>query len=200
MRRASDSTPPRAIPVSKPWEGEPGLYTGIGSRETPRDVLQLMRLTAIALRDLGWTLRTGGCDGADKAFEQGAEGPSHSIVWYLPWPDFGGVHLGCDDCGLLRATARAYELAPKYHPNWDRLSRGARALIARNVHQVLGHDCASPSKLVICWTPDGAVTKDETSAKTGGTGTAIRAADDHNVPVYNLQREDHRALWEQLTQ
>ena len=70
----------------------------------------------------------------------------------------------------------------KYHPNWYRLSVGARRLMARNCHQILGEDLKTPVNFVICWTKDG--------GKTGGTGQAMRIADDLNIPIYNLFFED----------
>jgi hypothetical protein len=39
-------------------------YAGIGSRETPKDILDLISKIAIKLESLGYTLRSGGADGA----------------------------------------------------------------------------------------------------------------------------------------
>lgn len=49
------------------------LYAGIGSRETPRSILDLMTAIARKLEALGYTLRSGGATGADTAFEEGVE-------------------------------------------------------------------------------------------------------------------------------
>jgi hypothetical protein len=70
------------------------------------------------------------------------------------------------------------------HPAWDILSQGAQKLHARNVHQILGPDLSRPTpvEFVLCWTPDAQV--------VGGTATAIRLAQDRNIPVYNLADED----------
>jgi hypothetical protein len=95
-------------------------------------------------------------------------------------------------------TARAYELAPRFHPAWDRLGRGARALHARNVHQVLGSTCDNPARFVLCWTEGGETTAEEAGTKRGGTLSAIRCADAHGVLVWNLRRDDHRAMWERI--
>ena len=46
-------------------------YTGIGSRETPTAILDLMIAIGGVLAQRGFTLRSGGADGADDAFEQG---------------------------------------------------------------------------------------------------------------------------------
>ena len=174
---------------------KPHAFAGIGSRSSPPDVLALMHRIAAALARLGWALRSGGAPGADSAFEAGALAAGGRVGLYLPWRGFEGR---TEHVVLHEATARAYELAPRFHPGWDRLGRGARALHARNVHQVLGASCENRASFVACWTPDGATSAAETSARTGGTGTAVRIASAHGVPVYNLQRADHRAMWEEL--
>ena len=48
------------------------LYTGIGSRETPHHILTLMTEIANILDNIGYTLRSGGADGADTAFALGS--------------------------------------------------------------------------------------------------------------------------------
>lgn len=148
------------------------FYAGIGSRQTPPDVLALMTALAQRLASQGWTLRSGGADGADTAFEIGAG--EHSII-YLPWRGFNGRTRGVvvGDIPRLRTIAEAH------HPNWPACSRGARALHTRNVAQVLGHtENAAPSSMVICWTPNG--------SGTGGTGQAIRIARSFGIPVRDL--------------
>lgn len=178
-----------------PWLAAPHAYTGIGSRSCPDDILALMRRIAAALARVGWALRSGGAPGADTAFEEGAREVGGRIGLYLPWRGFEGRTR---DVVLHEATARAWEMAPQFHPGWDRLGRGAQALHARNVHQVLGSTCDNPASFVVCWTPDGATTAKETSARTGGTGTAVRLASAYGVAVFNLRRDDHRAMWEQI--
>ena len=51
-------------------------------------------------------------------------------------------------------------------------------LMARNCYQVLGEDLKSPVDMIICWTPDGKA--------AGGTGQALRIANDNDIPVFNL--------------
>jgi len=152
-------------------------YAGIGSRETPVAVLDLINRVALRLEQLGWYLNTGGADGADAAF---ANGIANKRI-YLPWAGYNGV------TGIVIDSPLSYQLAAKYHPNWLALKQGAQKLMARNCHQVLGDDLKTPVQFVLCWTRDGAdgVTV-PTSIKTGGTGQAIRIAADHHIPVYNL--------------
>ncbi len=162
------------------------VYAGIGSRETPRLVLDLMTRIAETLNVLGWTLRSGGADGADTAFAEGAFNQESEI--YLPWARFNGHTLGFGG-----PTDRAREIAAEHHPKWQALSRSSQNLLARNTHQILGRFCEHPSAFVVCWTPDGATAK--TTLKTGGTGQTIRVANAFGVPVFNLALDEHRNAW-----
>lgn len=145
------------------------FYAGIGSRSTPPQVLVVMTQIAAGLEMAGYTLRSGGADGADTAF---ATGCSRKVI-YRPH----------------HATDEALQLAASVHPAWHCCRSGyVRALHARNCFQVLGDDLATPSDFIVCWTPDGAQTEDECSIRTGGTATAIRLAHRRGIPVINLQR------------
>lgn len=160
-------------------------YTGIGSRETPQRYLEAMIKIAGVLGGMGYTLRSGAADGADSAFETGTDAFSFSKEIWLPWNGFNNHQGG----GYLPQEIH-YQLASELHPAWDRLTRGPRSLHARNTGQILGHDLATPSLFVVCYTSDGAESLKEVNSKTGGTGTAIRLASIKGIPVFNLARKD----------
>jgi len=163
-----------------------GSYAGIGSRATPPDVLKLMTMLAVDLAAEGWTLRTGGAKGADRAFFDGSTAAAGRTETYLPWPGFGGIQ----DSRLDRPGKRAFEIARRHHPAWSACSSAAQALHARNSHQVLGETLEDPSSFVVCFTPDGSLTGD--SREAGGTGQALRIASTADIPVFNLRRPEHR--------
>lgn len=169
------------------------VYTGIGSRQTPPDVLADMQLIAGQLARVGWTVRSGGAEGADRAFGDAAAAAGGDVELFLPWPGFAGHRA----CTLERPSAAALELASQYHPAWSTLRPAARKLHARNCHEVLGADLRSPSRLVVCWTPDGSTTGHGRGA--GGSGQALRVASSYGVPVVNLALErDRRRLLDEL--
>jgi len=157
-------------------------YTGIGSRETPDEVLDQMSLLGFQLGMSDWTLRSGAAPGADSAFEEGAwlahneGGPKPEI--YLPWHGFGS--RGNGDVKLTQPSEDAFGIAAQFHLGWKYLKRGAKLLHSRNVHQVYGEDVLNPvlSKFVVCWTKNG--------KGQGGTGQAIRIASANNIPVFDL--------------
>lgn len=161
------------------------FYAGIGSRETPPDVLRAMTNWAYRLDSEGWILRSGGAPGADSAFEAGA-GPDSRI--YLPWAGFEGRDgIVCGDDPSLAAVAETY------HPAWGELRQGAKRLMTRNVAQILGYGAErAPSMFVLCWTPGGKA--------GGGTGQAIRIANDYKIPVFDLAIPGEHERFDSLLQ
>jgi hypothetical protein len=164
-----------------------GNYTGIGARITPPSALAVMRALAHDLALAGWTLRTGGAAGADAAFLSGALAADGGCEIYTPWSGFGGF----GNATLERPTTAALRLAAEHHPAWSRCSAAARALHARNSHEVLGESLDDPSRFVVCWTPDGSL--NGAGHASGGTGQALRIAAAARIPVFNLARPDHLA-------
>lgn len=159
-------------------------YAGIGSRKTPPDILRVMEDYAYAMAR-GAILRTGGADGADKAFEFGARTGGGIVELFLPWSGFNG----CLNNELLsEPTKAAYQVAEHYHPGWPYLKPAAQKLMARNSHQVLGKNLDDSVEIIVCWTPDGSL--DGKGKKCGGTGQALRIAADYDVDVFNLARTD----------
>jgi len=154
---------------------------GIGSRETPPNILAEMVKMGRWCRDNYIQLRSGHAPGADQAFESGA---AHFCTAYLPWSSF---EEHATKTGARLVTPNNWtELmlhAREFHPAWDRLGDGARKLMARNSAQVLGLDLKSPVQAVVCWTADG--------RPTGGTGQALRIAAANNIPIFNMFFEQY---------
>ena len=127
----------------------PPTYAGIGSRETPPTVLNQMAAIARTLRDEGWTLRTGGADGADTAFEAGTD--RRQVEVFLPWPNFNGLTSPYARTLDPRLALEAERIAAQHHPAWERCRRGARKLHARNAAIVLGATLDDPVDAAVCW-------------------------------------------------
>jgi hypothetical protein len=179
---------------NSPRVGAP--YTGIGSRATPSDVLTLMRELAGQLARRGWRLRTGISPGADEAFFRGVRAAGGQVELYLPWPGFRAEVWADAERPRARVltapTAGAHELAARFHPDWPALAPRARLLLARDSHEVLGTDLASPSSFVVCWTAEAGL--DGSGVYADGTGQALRIAHAHGIPVFNLARPEHLRL------
>lgn len=171
-------------------------FTLVGSRETPEDSYQLLKHMAGYLALNGWTGRSGGADGADSALEEALLKLPHLMEVYLPWSNFNGriansrVYL--IDTPKLTTYPSAMGIAEQTHPAWDRCSRGARALHARNVYQVLGRDLQTPSKILVCWAIPTA------SGVKGGTNTAVQLAKQHGCKIVNIYNMSEAAAMAKL--
>jgi len=146
------------------------FYTGVGARKAPPNILKEMTKIASFLEDKGYTLRSGGAEGSDQAFESGVKELKEI---YVP----------------KQATSESIELASKVHPAWYNCNYWVQKIHGRNVMQVLGLTLDKPSSFLICWTKDGRT--------VGGTATAMKIAGQNNIPIYNLNKDSEK-LWQHL--
>lgn len=159
-------------------------YTGIGSRTTPENILNKMFYIGQELAELNYTLRSGGANGADSAFEVGCDIAVGKKEIYLPWEGFND-----NESPLYTISPEAYKIAEEvYGARWRNIGVGVMKLMARNMHQVMGETLDKPSDFIVCWTPDGATTK--RTSRTGGTGQAIAYANMNLIPVFNLKNDN----------
>ncbi len=158
-----------------------GIYTGIGSRDTPSGICGIMTNVATKLHDMGMILRSGAAVGADTAFENGVVDNSLKEI-YLPWP---GFEYRPDSEGFYCSyTDQHKDIAKSVHTGFLFLSKKIKSMHTRNVAQILGRDCETPTNFVVCWTCGGRL--------IGGTATAIKIAYKNSIPVYNLFFEKAR--------
>lgn len=176
-------------------------YTGVGARATPKHILKLMEDIAFKLAQKGYILRSGGAGGADTAFEFGAKAYAEQVdervtlaQLYIPWASFVTYDEYYKDwykvLDRMPKKAEAYQLASETHPAWDKCSKGAKALHARNTFQILGSGLNNPSSFLICWAQ-----VDKHGKIKGGTRLAWDIAGSYNVPRFNLAvKEDKERI------
>ena len=159
------------------------IYTGVGARSTPAEMLDIIQNVASVLGRQGWVLRSGGADGADSAFEAGCDAVQGAKKIYIPWDGFNGRHQDGQSILTLDQGDRdgAIALVKDAHPAYRILSRGALALHARNAYQVLGLYLDTPSKFLLCYAP-----VDKYGVPKGGTRTAWMLAQMFDIPCFNL--------------
>lgn len=153
-------------------------YSGIGSREAPKDVIVRAKEIAKSLANLGYVLRSGGASGTDSAFECGCDSVSGKKEIYLPEKNFNW-HPSTLYVGNWPHEAQARVIAEEcYGKSWKHISDWARKAHTRNIAQVLGWTLDDPVEFVICYTSNG--------KEKGGTAQAMRLAKSRNIPIYNL--------------
>lgn len=140
----------------------------------------------------------GAAGGADTAFELGAKAYAEQIdervtlaQLYIPWATFVSYDEYYKDwykvLDRMTTKVQAYKLAERTHPAWDKCSKGAKALHARNTFQILGPNLNKPSSFLICWAQ-----VDKHGNIKGGTATAWNLAKANGVPCFNLYNEDDK--------
>ena len=151
-------------------------YAGVGSRQTPPEVLAVMTKASTWLESLGYTLNTGKTfggkeEGADKAFSDGTNKKNL----------FGPEEYG------VGKTVQA--VVDEIHPSSGALKDGARKLMARNTHQVFGENLDTPVDFVLYYAD-----KDPSNPirPKGGTGQAVEMANRKGIPTINMKDSDWR--------
>lgn len=137
------------------------FYAGIGWRKTPEYIQNIMYSFSNKIEKKHYILRSGGAQGADKAFENGIKSISNKVI-YRP----------------KNATIESVKMAASYHDYWESCSMNVRLLHGRNSMIILGDKLDDPVRFVICFTKDGLY--------SGGTGLALKIAEDHKIPIFNL--------------
>ncbi len=163
-------------------------YTLIGSRKTPDNILTLLANVATKLDEQGWTVRSGGANGADNCADHVVKKEV-----YLPWNGFNG-HYKDHEKGYivysdLQRIHEASAHASLHHKYWKTTKKeSVKHLHRRNMHQVLGNTLSSKSSFVVVWAePDNERGEGHVQ---GGTGSAVSLALSFDIPVYNLYYQD----------
>ncbi|QYC52444.1 hypothetical protein [Salmonella phage SSBI34] len=191
-------------------------YTGIGSRETPPEVISVMEDAGYRLARMGFILRSGKAAGADAAFQRGMQkyhvechlkqqGCTMAEI-YIPWKGFkGGEGLRDIYDITLETLDRSYpghadmrwDWVKEVHGGWERLSQGARKLHERNVHQLFGKDLGNAylnqSKFVLYCAPET-----KSGNPKGGTATAVNLAKKQGIRTLNLLHKENRVILEKF--
>ena len=157
------------------------VYAGIGSRQTPIKVQDIMIQIAKELEKKGYKLRSGHAKGADLAFEQGVFFTSKQEIF-----------TASDEISKM-----VIDIAKEIHPNPHSINRYTNPdfiwrLMGRNTYQIFGEHLDTPVDFVLAWTPDGATSTKTRTIRTGGTGQAIDMASRKGIPVINMFNSNWR--------
>jgi hypothetical protein len=126
-------------------------YAGIGSRKTPTMMLCLIRDIAKKMAENEFILRSGAAQGADTAFEEGA----NYWTWRNGKKNTNEIFLSSHATNEAIAMVKACYVELMLEHIWNNFSTYIKGLQGRNMMQILGAKLNSPVSSVICWTPDG---------------------------------------------
>lgn len=162
------------------------FYVGCGSRQAPEPILKLMTALAGVLSDRGVYLHTSEQPGPDTAFRRGSRGKFWTFI-----PDNDSGESLCGITSDLTPGGAAVTLARRLNPSFVAMGlQDKRWEIAAN-SIALGLD-GGQAKMLITWTPDGAIDSSTITPQTGHVARYLRLAERYGIPVINLARRAHR--------
>ena len=174
------------------------FYTGVGSRDLPNNIKQLMVKLGIELAERGYTLRSGRAGGADLAFQEGCYIANGKAEIYTPWSGFNkeeSAPFGGEFIKFYTPNESSFNKAREYLLDkeiitwFDKMKQGAQKLHCRNYYQVKGKDnILSEICFYYC-------KETKSGEPTGGTRTAVKICDEEGVKSFNLL---HYNPWEKL--
>lgn len=158
-------------------------FTGVGSRETPNEICEIMKLIGKKLDERGWILRSGGAKpkrksnttfSADLSFEALVK---NKYIYTVRNFDFSEPNYSFCRNEVISVLDKHLNL----DNNYDKF---CQTLLLRDINQVLGSPKTSTekSKFLICWTKS----ENYNDSSLGGTRIAVRCALKHGIKVYNL--------------
>jgi hypothetical protein len=168
-------------------------YAGIGARVIDPDTTIEFIKIGRQLAQMNFALRSGGTEGSDLAFEQGAKDSNGEMEIFLPWTEFNHNKSSLILPQIIPDAI--VEIASTLYPRWYSANNAAQRLHARNVQQILGKNLDEESAFVVCYT-DRSYTD---PSAFGGTMFGIKLAERYNIPVYNFYlRGDRERFYDML--
>lgn len=175
-------------------------YAGVGSRDTPEDILCIQFRLGKTFCDIGFQGISGEAPGSDQIYHEGAKQSKRygevGFEVFLPWNGFEKVwhdpKNNVWDFAKTGFSRRAWWLGIGARGTDSGLKRGGMAMHSRNAMQILGGDLVNPVRFVSCW----AKPRGKEGHVQGGTGTAVALAMHFGIEVLNLYTDDamERAL------
>lgn len=169
------------------------IYVGIGPRSAGEDVLEMAKDCGTALAEMGWTLRSGGAEGMDEAFERGCDKANGAKEIYIPSADFRKRFKDSDKVvHCLPKHIEAMRMLLDYVDvkAWESLATQVQMFLVRNVFALAGEKLDKPADCVITWNmyPDT------------GSAYLIGLAEAAEIPVFNLRLEGQQEALEDFVQ
>lgn len=146
----------------------------IGSRDITPLQEELFEAIGEWIVSEGHYISSGAADGSDASFMIGGNKVApERVIAYLPWPKYNNQYIHPGNRVLYQPYPQWEELSKPFHGAWDKLSQGARKLMARNWGIV--HRADKVIALLNHRKPGG-----------GGTGQGWRIAGHLNIPRLDL--------------
>lgn len=157
-------------------------------KDATAELVEQFKRVAKALFSKGYTFRVteGSKDMLHKAI-MGMEGAK--VETYLAWKSYNSdIALPT----LIKPAPDAYGIAATSHKYFAEKSPFIRAILANQVHGLLGKTCKDPVTLYLTHSPDGgeSLGKGANYKSLVGLGFTYKVAISANIPIFNLKNGD----------
>ena len=162
------------------------FYTGVGSRkQNDKQAADIWHIGE-QLAELGYTVRSGNAEGADKLFQESAGGKAQV---FLPYEGFNKPYIG--RTYLVPEEPKEWALDflidSGIYPTIRKQSQSVQNFHARNVFQVFGLPNEKHSDFCVYSAPESGY-----GEVRGGTRTAVETARLLDIPTFNLRIPEER--------
>jgi len=171
-------------PPRPPNPSNPPKIACVGSRQTPRPILQWMEEMGAKIIRLGYRMASGNGLRADQAWAKGAnEVDPRMVHLFLPWPKFEQEAIWDKNRVVIyselprKLQDHMEAIVRRVHPAPRNLVTSHYALHGRNIMVVKG------ALAVIGWQKPG---------HPGGTGMAYALARHFEIPVFDVTTDEQR--------
>lgn len=108
---------------------------------------------------------------------------------YLPWSKFNSK---ITKPAMKFNSKECYEVACAYHAKFNQIPAGIRSKLASQVAAMFTDKFNDPIDLILIYTENGdeVITKETNFKDLGNTSFFIRVANNNNILVYNLKKDD----------
>lgn len=161
------------------------LISRTGDDNIPDDIVEKLSELVKALSTKGFIFRYNG--DSNDILNNITKLSGTILDVYLPWKKFNTDVTA----KLTKPTLQAYKHAAYYHKAFSKLPNSVRAILASQVHVLLGDDLKRKLSFIIAYTPDGCESKADIDFKKTGTASfPITVADEVGIPIFNLKNKD----------
>ena len=158
-------------------------------KDLPESVSDKFVEVSKALFSKGYTVRLDG-EKTNTVNEEIMSMPNSKYKVYLPWKKF---NQDIENPKISQPAECAYKFAVGIDKFFLSTKPAGRAMRARLISMVVGHECKTPAKFLLIYTSCGVEALPKgTNYKTIGPNLSLsmRAAIQSNIPIFNLQKED----------